>query len=31
MDLQGKPKLVFNKPTSQKKTTDDVFIDDEDW
>ena len=32
-DLQGKPKpkLVFNKPTSQKKTTDDVFIDDEDW
>lgn len=31
MDLQGKSKLVFNKPTSQKKTTDDVFIDDEDW
>lgn len=31
MDLQGKPKVVFNKPTSQKKTTDDVFIDDEDW
>ena len=33
VDLQGKPKskLVFNKPTSQKKTTDDVFIDDEDW
>lgn len=32
-DLQGKPKpkLVFNKPASQKKTTDDVFIDDEDW
>lgn len=32
-DLQGgnKPKLVVNKPTSQKKTTDDVFIDDEDW
>ena len=30
-DLQGKPKLVFDKPTSQKKTTDDVFIDDEDW
>lgn len=32
-DLQEKPKpkLVFNKPTSQKKTTDDVFIDDEDW
>lgn len=32
-DLQGKPKpkLVFNKLTSQKKTTDDVFIDDEDW
>ena len=32
-DLQGKPKpkLVFNKPTSQKKTTDNVFIDDEDW
>ena len=33
VDLQGKPKpkLVFNKPASQKKTTDDVFIDDEDW
>lgn len=33
MDLQGKPKtkLVLSKPTSQKKTTDDVFIDDEDW
>lgn len=33
LDLQGKPKpkLVFNKPASQKKTTDDVFIDDEDW
>lgn len=31
MDLQGKSKLVFNKPASQKKTTDDVFIDDEDW
>ena len=32
-DLQGKPKakLEFNKPASQKKTTDDVFIDDEDW
>lgn len=33
LDLQGKPKakLVFNKPASQKKTADDVFIDDEDW
>lgn len=33
LDLQGKPKpkLVFSKPASQKKTTDDVFIDDEDW
>lgn len=33
LDLQGKPKakLVFNKPALQKKTTDDVFIDDEDW
>lgn len=33
LDLQGKPKakLVLNKPASQKKTTDDVFIDDEDW
>lgn len=33
LDLQGKPKakLAFNKPASQKKTTDDVFIDDEDW
>lgn len=33
LDLQGKPKakLVFHKPASQKKTTDDVFIDDEDW
>lgn len=33
LDLQGKPKakLVFDKPASQKKTTDDVFIDDEDW
>lgn len=32
-DLQGgnKSKLVVNKPTSQKKTTDDVFIDDEEW
>lgn len=30
-DLQGTSKLVFNKPTSQGKTTDDVFIDDEDW
>ena len=31
LDMQPKSKLVFNKPTSQKKTTDDVFIDDEDW
>ncbi len=34
LDLQkteSKPKLVVTKPTSQKKTTDDVFIDDEDW
>lgn len=33
LDLQGQPeaKLVFSKPASQKKTTDDVFINDEDW
>ena len=33
IDLQGgsKSKLVFTKPASQKKTTNDVFIDDEDW
>lgn len=33
LDLQGKPKskLVLSKPTSQGKTTDDVFIEDEDW
>lgn len=33
LDLSEGPKakLVFNKPTSQKKITDDVFIDDEDW
>lgn len=30
-DLQSnKPKVVFS-PTSQKQTTEDVFIDDEDW
>lgn len=34
LDLQNESKsklVVFNKPASQKKTTNDVFIDDEDW
>lgn len=32
-DLQGKSKLVFNKPTNTQPTTkhDDFFVDDDEW
>lgn len=30
-DLQGKSKLVFNKPKDIKRHDDDFFVDDEEW